>query len=682
MLRPTGLVPSLLPGLLQRSALLSVITLASLSCATPPEFAERSERRGEPKATTPSHLEMTTAGLQKQEAQDLQDLQTLYSKNAFEAALIKMGQFESRYPRSTQVQNVMNLHGLTLLLLKRPREATQHFKRALDVAPSKNNADNHWKQYVRYNLAAAQFDAEQLTEAQETLQTISPELLDSENRAKLYLLRARIQERQGQPVESVREILLASRDFEKSGRSDVLERQVESSLGAIEDSSELRRLYQGHEESPLAEILLFRLLEKELEKGSVLEAEESFKLLKEKFPDSPRVALARDRMDALRREKSQTKPQTVGVLLPLTGKFARFGQRSLQGIQLAFRIFNSTEPDSKVTLVLEDTGDEPEQALQALNRLFYKHGVVAVIGPLLSKGAEQISARAGELGLPLISLSQQPGPPSNFVFQAGMTPKLQAREIARHAIEDLKLKRFAILYPNDRFGKEYGEEFWNAVESMGGRITALESYPQGETDFRQQIDRLSGLYYTEARFRELDALAKEREANNIKKKTRKTEQFFNLPPVVDYDAVFIPDEPKVAGLILPTFAYRDVDRMRFLGISAWNSPELSLRAQKSAESAYFVDAFSAQSTQPAVKKFVDKFRATFGQEPGAMEAFAYDAASIVEKSLAPTRSELAERLRHVGEFPGTTGRITYDQGVFTRNLKILTVRDGQITEVR
>src|SRR5690606_22300570 len=88
---------------------------------------------------------------------------------------------------------------------------------------------------------------------------------------------------------------------------------------------------------------------------------------------------------------------TVGVLLPVSGRFAKFGAESLQAIQLAFRIFNTDEPDTKVTLAIEDSGDTPEQAVSALNKLFFKHKVIAVVGPLLSKGIDQVTQRAEEL---------------------------------------------------------------------------------------------------------------------------------------------------------------------------------------------------------------------------------------------------------------------------------------------
>jgi ABC-type branched-subunit amino acid transport system substrate-binding protein len=198
------------------------------------------------------------------------------------------------------------------------------------------------------------------------------------------------------------------------------------------------------------------------------------------------------------------------------------------------------------------------------------------------------------------------------------------------------------------------------------------------------VQKLVGTYYLEARQRELDELAKQRAELKITKRNRKTAKYFDLPPIVDFDAVFIPDEPKVVGQILPTFAYLDVDQMQFLGISTWHSKELVTRAQAFAEGALFVDGFHAASESREVRTFVERYRSTFGQEPGAIEALAYDAARMIEKIVTEdrpsSRSELVERLRAVKRFPGVTGTIDYRDGRLSRGLTVFTVQKGEMVE--
>src|SRR5262249_22689744 len=156
-------------------------------------------------------------------------------------------------------------------------------------------------------------------------------------------------------------------------------------------------------------------------------------------------------------------------------------------------------------LVMEDSGEDADQSVAALERLVSQHHAVVVIGPLLSKGIDQVTQRAQELGVPLISLARASSSATsgNYVFQAGITLQMQTEQIARYAHDRLGYSKFAEIYPRDKVGIETGNLFWDAVDGLNGaEIVGAETYAPGETDFRQVVDKLSGLYYTEARQRE------------------------------------------------------------------------------------------------------------------------------------------------------------------------------------
>jgi branched-chain amino acid transport system substrate-binding protein len=380
--------------------------------------------------------------------------------------------------------------------------------------------------------------------------------------------------------------------------------------------------------------------------------------------------------------------QRVGVLLPLQGKFAKFGQPALEAIELGLGIFGSSasqRDENAITLAIRDAGETTESALAALDRLVKQDHVVAVIGPLMSKGAEQIAAHAQDLGVPLVSLARAEGPAQDWVFQAGLTLRMQAEQIARYAIQQLGMKRFVILQQRDKAGDEAARRFWDAVEKLGGQIVGIESYGASETDFRQQVDKLSGLFYPDARQRELEELAQQRKADGIKKRNRKTEPFYSLKPVVDYDAVFVPDDPDHAKLILPTFAYRDVDHVKFLGTSNWNTPDFPAEIGNAGEQTVFVDAFFSRSSSLPSRQFIEKLALTYSRQPEAIEAIAYDAARVVDLAWrngnAPSsRAEMRDRLRATKDVLGVTGKISYAEGELGRDLRVLTVQKGQIVE--
>ncbi|MCM2324078.1 MAG: penicillin-binding protein activator [Oligoflexia bacterium] len=619
------------------------------------------------------------------EEADFKASSELYVKGEFTAALRRLSDFERTYPRSGLLPQVRNLSGLCYLMTRRPEEAATEFSRAIQPGPRAHQ----FNQYVLYNLARAQFEANRIAEAEQTATRIDSQALDRENQVKVHHLKANLYLKRSLPQEAAREALVASRMLPPLQAEELrpsFANTLDQAIQGLEGTPPLEELLREFEDSPYADLLLFRLAGREKAQGETAKAQVHLETLLARFPKSPYYADASS-LNVTQEPEAPTEGRTVGVLLPLKGKFARFGTRSLQGIELAFGLFDPGSPDTKVNLVIEDSGEEPEQTVKALNRLVQEHHAVAVIGPLLTKGIDQVNRRAQELRVPLITLARQEGLPGDHVLPAGITLRLQAVELARFAIQRKGLRRFAILAPRDKVGEEFTLHFWTAVESLGGEITGAETYNPGETDFRQQVDRLSGLFYTEARHRELEELAKLREENKIKKRTRKTEQFYSLKPIVDYDAVFIPDEPKIAGQILPTFSYRDVDNMIFLGPSAWNSPELASRGGAYAENAFFVEAFQPDDASPAAQRFVESYKTAFGSEPSIMDATAFDAARILELAFErggqePSRAEVLDYLRDVKGYPGVTGTISFREGQFYRDLKVLTVKAGQIVEAR
>jgi outer membrane PBP1 activator LpoA protein len=423
-------------------------------------------------------MEDTSGKLRGAEAVEYREIQRLYTAGAFDALINKIAAFEKRFPRSTQTAQVRNLNGMAYLLSKRPTQSVPYFRRSIEASNQPV-----FKQFVLYNLAYAQFESAQIEDANRTLSEIQPEALDRDTQIKFHSLRSRVFMKVALPLESARETLQLGRLVEESQPRGVFVAQLDQALQNLTDPAVLETLYSEYEDSPFADLVLFRLGSQEFAMGRPGSGEARLKLLMERYPQSSRFS---DAQDLLRSVQNQTvvNAKAIGVLLPMKGKFARFGQRSLQGIQLAFRIFNLDQPSSGITLVVEDSGEDADSAVRGLNNLFFKHHVIGVIGPLLSKGIDQVTQRAQELGIPVLTLAQQPGVQGDFVFPSALTPQMQAQAIARHAYENMGVRKFAILSPRDKFGEQYSQAFWDAVEDMGGEVVGAEAYTSGDTDFR------------------------------------------------------------------------------------------------------------------------------------------------------------------------------------------------------
>jgi branched-chain amino acid transport system substrate-binding protein len=88
--------------------------------------------------------------------------------------------------------------------------------------------------------------------------------------------------------------------------------------------------------------------------------------------------------------------------VPQSGQLAFFGDRVLKGIQLAVHTYNLKDPDNRVDLVIRDTEGSPDKAVAALTEAASK-GVIAAIGPLLTKEAEALAPLLSKLRVPVIT---------------------------------------------------------------------------------------------------------------------------------------------------------------------------------------------------------------------------------------------------------------------------------------
>ena len=683
---------------LRTSFLIAALSL-STACATPPSSHSSTQQKG----TAPSKAQPRGSSAPASQLSDeaggpeVIRIQSLFDGNQHAALLDAVQKFDQKHKQSRHRIALSNLKGLSLLALGRPAEARAAFEYSLREAELTDLKEyRDFRPFYLYNLAAAQEQSADLSGAFETLSRIQIDRLDLPNRTKFHGMKARLFVHRRDLISASGEYIKLSRLIpgEESNAAALWVRPLEQAARQISDPSELEKLSEAASDSPAQAILLWALGSLEERSGKRGSAEGRYQRIVDEHATSPYRVLAEQKIATASAGGPKAQPYTIGALLPLTGKYARFGQKALQGLQLALGIFTPADTSGKApaskspfTLIVEDSGDSPEQTLKAYEKLTQTHRVLAVVGPLLSKGAEQLAEAANQNQIPLISLAQQTGGENDYLFSLGLTPRSQALEIAHYAIRQLNLRRFAILHPQDRFGEQYAQAFWDAVEELGGEIRGIESYAPGETDFRTSVDRLSGLFYGEARSRELKSLAEQRSDQQIKKRNRKTEKFFSLPPIVDYDAVFIPDEPKAIGLAVPTFSYRDVDGIKFLGTATWHSQDLGGRLQAMGPHSFFPDAFNATSTAPDVQKFVADYRGTFNQDPTAMEAIAYDAGRILKNVIQSGNPDLNTQpkalrnaLSEISEFSGVSGRVLQEQGRWKRLLRTYTLKSGQVID--
>ncbi len=369
----------------------------------------------------------------------------------------------------------------------------------------------------------------------------------------------------------------------------------------------------------------------------------------------------------------------IGLLIPLTGKYESFGKKVQRSVELALQ--HSTDSRAKdYELVAEDSGDNAESQVKALQKLVEEDRVIAVIGPVISKGIELLAKKSVFYQVPMITLAQVQSPTASHLFFCSVSNKDQTLQTVQYGMTSKGFRKFAILAPSNKPGEEMAQTFKDEVLARNGEIAHLEFYDPNITDFRSAVDKVLGLADLKKRANELKELEEKRRELNITRKTSRTAQYYNLPPIIDFDAVFIADEAKTAGQIIPTFAYRDAKNLKFIGISSWNSSQLIQRAQDQVEEAIFPVGFNTIKPSTDTKAFYDLYSSNYNAAPGELDALAFDAASLVIKAMSggpSTREEMRMMIETTKEVQGATGEFTIKEHRCARTLPLARVYKGK-----
>ena len=463
-------------------------------------------------------------------------------------------------------------------------------------------------------------------------------------------------------------------------------------LGTADILSFLNQL----KDKPQAGYLMYRLGLSKAEKEKYDVAEKILSQFIERFPGHENALKAQRLIEEIRKKGVYSK-YTIGCLLPLSGPYERFGRRALKGIELAMNQFCSQGIQPAVKLIIKDTESDADKAAAAVKELFDEH-VAAIIGPIFT--AESAALVAQDKGIPIITITQKNNIADigNYVFRNFFTPMMQVHTLVSYVIEELGLGNFAILYPDDNYGTTFMNLFWDEVTAYGGKVVGVESYNVEHTDFADPIKKLVGLYYEvpeDLKIMDIlieddeDDVAEDEEAgkdDDISEDEEENKEKQEPEAIVDFDAVFIPDAPERAGLIIPQLAFYDVKDVYLLGTNLWHCDSLIKMARRYVQNAIMPDVFFAESSSKQVTDFVAVFEQTFKEKPEFIEAVAYDSAmilfQIVSRPDIRYRSSIKSALMNLNNFQGVTGLTSFDNnGEIKKRLYLLSIKGKKFIEL-
>ena len=460
------------------------------------------------------------------------------------------------------------------------------------------------------------------------------------------------------------------------------------------DTEDIAILINHPEESLPLDFIMFQLgLNYALEE----KYDEALKILDDfitRYPDNENRILVESLIDEIKKN-AIFEPNTVGVLLPLSGPYERFGMRALKGIEMALDQFSSRGDNPAININVKDTAADPDKTIMAMEELFQDQ-VAAILGPIVT--SEVAGREAQRMGIPIITLTQKDKIPQigDKVFRNFITPQMQVQSLVSFTVESLGLHRFAILYPDENYGLKFMNLFWDALNDFGAQVVGVEAYKPQQTDFADPIKKLVGLYYEvpedlkdEIEFavsREQPSTPTAGENEVFESAAEEAQEEEEPQPIIDFDAIFIPDSAGMAGLIVPQLAYFDVVDVYLLGTNLWHSASLIRIADQYVQGAVMPDGFFAESSSPEVRNFVATFEETYQEKPDFIEAVVYDSAlmlfNAVSRPNIQYRNQIRDELIHLNNFPGITGNTRFDEnGEAQKKLYLLRIKGKRFVPV-
>jgi len=357
----------------------------------------------------------------------------------------------------------------------------------------------------------------------------------------------------------------------------------------------------------------------------------------------------------------------IGVMLPMTGPYAKYGQAVLDGATLAAGLLH--EQGFPVELLAYDTrADNVIAAREAV--VLAEAEVDMVIGPLLSNVAATVAAALSCSAIPqLVPAATLAGfselSPSCFQMSANI--ETIGRGMAQYAVRHRGMTTVAAMCPSTIDEMTMADAFAEEAERLGARVLAVERFRPDETDFGPYINDIKEAILGPPRDSVFYITL---EGDTLEK---------NETPVA-FDGLFVPATADQLFLVLPQINFYRVTTS-FLGTEEWNNAKVLKLGEKVLKDAVFHSTTAAMRNSARFDEFAAAYDIKYGAEPDRLAALGYDAVNLLADAFSEgkrTREGLIDYLGSLEGYRGASGNMTFGTGRTNLELPLCTLRDEQV----
>jgi branched-chain amino acid transport system substrate-binding protein len=306
----------------------------------------------------------------------------------------------------------------------------------------------------------------------------------------------------------------------------------------------------------------------------------------------------------------------VGIILPITGDKAKFGEIEKKSFEMALEEINAAGGinGKKLEFIFEDDTGRPDVARSAAEKLITKDKVVMLGGGYGSSETFAISGVAQQNRIPFLvatgsddKITEQKW---DYIFRLNPPASEYPQALESFLREVAKPKTAAILYENTNFGSSSSRSFQADCDRIGIKVLMNEGYEHGGVDFKP-------------------LLVKVKQAN----------------PDLVYMVSYVMD----AALLMRQSMELQLTPKLFVGGGAgFTLPEFQKNAGKAAENIFSASLWYQTLPYPGAKEYYEKFLKKYGSETEYHGAEAYASATVIADTLkrakSPSREDVREAL--------------------------------------
>ncbi len=304
----------------------------------------------------------------------------------------------------------------------------------------------------------------------------------------------------------------------------------------------------------------------------------------------------------------------VGVLLPLTGSQAKFGEIEKRSFEMAAEEINAKGGvnGSMIELIFEDDTGKPDVGRSAVEKLISRDKVPVITGGYSSSVTAAAAPVAQQFKVPFVictgSADDITEKGYEYVFRVNPPASEYPKAVESFLKEVAKdVKNVALLYENSSFGQSSSKSFEADAKEAGLNIVVKEGYQAGAIDFKP-------------------ILTKVKAAN----------------PDMIYMVSYVMD----ASLLMRQSKELGINPKMFVGGGAgFTLPEFAKSAGDASEHVYSATLWVETLPFPGAKEYFDKFKKKYGSETEYHGAEAYATMYVVADALKRAKSPTPQAVR-------------------------------------